>query len=178
MEPLSFTLCNTAQTPRIPFPCAGHLFACLPISSEKIPLGASASRGIFSTLSLLSLGAQEKKCQGSQAGVGANHRTHIPNGNRDHVQPLLDHRRQSPRLVQTVSMADVNALILGVYGTLLHVFEQCLNGLFPSLGRLHGHQMPLVIHVEHWFDIEQVPHNRLAGGKAPRPGGVGSNLPL
>ena len=66
-------------------------------------------------------------------------------------------------------MADVNALILGVYGTLLHVFEQCLNGLFPSLGRFHGHQMPLVIHVEHWFDIEQVPHNRLAGGKAPAP---------
>lgn len=121
---------------------------------------------------------RKKKRQGSQAGVGANHRAHIPNGDRDHVQSLLDHRRQSPRLVQTVSMADVNALILGVYGTLLHVFEQCLNGLFPSLGRLHGHQMPLVIHVEHWFDIEQVPHNRLAGGKAPAPAELAQILPL
>ena len=108
-RPLSFTLCTAHKRPAYLSRMRG---VCLPISSEKDSPGCvGIERNL--PLSLLSLGAQEKKCQGSQAGVGANHRAHIPNGDRDHVQPLLDHRRQSPRLVQTVSMADVNALILG-----------------------------------------------------------------
>ena len=72
-------------------------------------------------------------------------------------------------ILQTVAVADEHGLVSQVDGRLFHPVHQGFQGGPAAPGLGHGHQLAVVIHMEHRLDLEHRAHKGGGGGDTAPP---------